>query len=291
MMYKNIYTGREIAIFTDTHAMYEPTVRVLEDIRKRGIYEIYSLGDNTTLGPNPREVLDLLDKYNVVQIMGNSEYYLTLGSAPFSYFTSLRERELDWVNDRVSDYISELEKLKPSIDLVIGNRKVALCHFASDVRWDYVENSTWFYQSNFGKSDSAKQFLYTNSYEYFDKIDMMLDKYGTTNAISRGYLSSKNEPLFDGKLVTWYDDVFEGHVHFPYEDSLDMTSIHTLRALALGEVNMEFKDKASYIILKEKILGGFDIERVFVSYDKRGLLDNIYSSSMPSKKRVLTYLK
>lgn len=291
MMNRNIYTGREIAIFTDTHAMYEPTVRVLEDIRKRGIYEIYSLGDNTTLGPNPREVLDLLDKYNVMQIMGNSEYYLTLGSAPFSYFTSLRERELDWVNDRVSDYISELEKLKPSIDLVIGNRKVALCHFASDVRWDYVENSTWFYQSNFGKSDSAKQFLYTNSYEYFDKIDMMLDRYGTTNDISRGYLSSKNEPLFDGKLVTWYDDVFEGHVHFSYEDKLDMTSIHTLRAVALGEVNMEFKDKASYIILKEKILGGFDIERVFVSYDKRRLLNNIYSSSMPSKKRVLTYLK
>ena len=48
-----------------------------------GISEIYSLGDNTSLGPNPREVLDLMDKYNVNQIMGNSEYYLTLGGSPF----------------------------------------------------------------------------------------------------------------------------------------------------------------------------------------------------------------
>lgn len=290
-MNKNIYTGREIAIFTDVHAMYEPLIRVLKDIRKRGIGEIYSLGDNTTLGPNPREVLDLLNEYNVIQIMGNSEYYLTLGSAPFSYFNSEREMGLDWVSDRVSDYISELKKLKPSMDLVIGNRKVALCHFASDVRWDYIENSTWSYQSNFGKSDSAKQFLYTNSYEYFNKIDVMLDKYGIYNAISRGYLSSKINPLFDGKMVTWYDDVFEGHVHFPYEDRLDMTNIHTLRALALGETNTNLKDRASYIILKEKILGGFDIERVFILFDRERLLDNIYNSSMPSKKRVLTYLK
>lgn len=291
MVNRNIYTGREIAIFTDTHAMYEPTVRILEDIRKRGIYEIYSLGDNTTLGPNPREVLDLLDEYGVVQIMGNSEYYLTLGSAPFSYFTPERERGLDWVNDRISDYISGFRLCKPSIDLVIGNRKVALCHFANDIRWDYIQHSTWSYQSNFGKSDSAKQFLYTNSCEYFDMIEMMLDRYGEDNIVNGGYLSSKNEPLFDGKMVTWYDDIFEGHVHFAYEDKLDMTSIHTLRAVALGEVNDWYKDKAVYTILKEKILGGFDIERVFVSYDKEGLLDNIYRSSMPSKKRVLTYLK
>ena len=37
----DIYTGREVAIFTDTHAMYEPTIAILEDIRYRGIKSSY----------------------------------------------------------------------------------------------------------------------------------------------------------------------------------------------------------------------------------------------------------
>lgn len=82
-----MYTGREVAIFTDAHALYEPTFAILEDIRKRGINEIYSLGDNIGFGPNPKEVIDLLDKYNVTSVAGNSEYYSTLGIEPFaSYF-------------------------------------------------------------------------------------------------------------------------------------------------------------------------------------------------------------
>ena len=40
------YTGRQIAIFADIHGLLEPAVAVLEDIKRRGITEIYSLGDN-----------------------------------------------------------------------------------------------------------------------------------------------------------------------------------------------------------------------------------------------------
>lgn len=42
-MKENLYTGREIAIFTDAHALLEPTKAALEDIDRRGIREIYSL--------------------------------------------------------------------------------------------------------------------------------------------------------------------------------------------------------------------------------------------------------
>ena len=66
-MSKN-YTGREIAIFTDAHGLLEPTQAALEDIASRGITEIYSLGDNIGVGPNPSEVLDLLIQYNVQSI-------------------------------------------------------------------------------------------------------------------------------------------------------------------------------------------------------------------------------
>ena len=287
----DIYTGREIAIFTDTHAMYEPTIAILEDIRFRGISDIYSLGDNTSLGPNPREVLDLMDKYNVNQIMGNSEYYLTLGGSPFNYWSEERERSLDWTNDRVQGYINDLKLYKPSLDLLLGDKKVALCHFGNDIRWDFIKHNTWIYQDNIGNGKSAKQFMFTNSDEYNKEVEYMINKYGVDNLKVQGYLSSKNTPMFDGKLITSYDDVFQGHVHFELDDRLNNTNIHTLRGAGMGELEENKKSMAYYIILKEKKMGGYDIEKVYVPFNKNSLLSSIYSSDMPTKTKILSYLK
>lgn len=287
----DIYTGREIAIFTDTHAMYEPTIAILEDIRFRGISEIYSLGDNTSLGPNPREVLDLMDKYNVNQIMGNSEYYLTLGGSPFNYWSEERERSLDWTNDRVQGYINNLKLYKPSLDLLLGGKKIALCHFGNDIRWDFVKHNTWIYQDNIGNGKSADQFMFTNGDEYNKEVEYMINKYGIDNPKVQGYLSSRNTPMFDGKLITSYDDVFQGHVHFELEDRLNNTNIHTLRGAGMGEYEKNKKSMAYYVILKEKKIGGYDIEKVYVPFNKNSLFSSIYSSDMPTKAKILGYLK
>lgn len=287
----DIYTGREVAIFTDTHAMYEPTIAILEDIRSKGISEIYSLGDNTSLGPNPKEVLDLMNEYNVKQVMGNSEYYLTLGGSPFSYWDMERERSLDWTNDKVKNYINDLKLYRASSEILLGGKRVALCHFGNDIRWDYIKHNTWIYQDNIGKEGSAKQFLFTNSSEYNSEIEYMINKYGINNPKVYGYLSSKNDPLFGGKVITFYDDVFEGHVHFEIEDKLGNTNIHTLRGAGMGEIDSNKKNMAYYIILKEKKQGGFDIEKVFVPFNKNSLLSSIYVSDMPSKSKILSYLK
>ena len=80
----NHYTGRKIGIFTDAHALVEPTVAALIDMKKNNIHEIYSLGDNVGVGPNPGEVIELLRNYSVISIAGNSEEYCTLGIEPFS---------------------------------------------------------------------------------------------------------------------------------------------------------------------------------------------------------------
>lgn len=77
------YAGREIAIFSDIHGLLEPTIAILNDIKKRGINEIYSLGDDIGVGHNPSEVLDLLGEFGVKSINGNSEDYSTLGTEPY----------------------------------------------------------------------------------------------------------------------------------------------------------------------------------------------------------------
>lgn len=283
------YTGREIALFADSHSMYEPTIAVLEDIRKKGIIEIYSLGDNVGFGPNPAEVFDLLEEYSVKSVAGNSEYYNTLGTEPYIYFYPEKIRSQEWTYDKLGT--SRVDKLKlypASIDILVGNKKVALCHFANDIRWDYVDNSTWTYQKDFEPGISSKQFLYTNSDVAKKVIEEGILHYKGNRA--NGFISAQKEPIFQGKKITYYDSVFQGHVHFEMTDRLKNTDIHTLRAIGMG-YSSKSDDKACYYILKERKDGSFDIEKKLVEYNKNHLISSVQTSDIPEKEKVLSFLK
>lgn len=278
----DIYTGREIAIFTDAHAMFEPLLAVLENIRKKGITEIYSLGDNVGLGPNPREVLDLLEEYNVKSVAGNSEFYNTIGLEPFIYFTEEKTKNQLWTREKLEDKIETLKSYPVSYDISLGNKRLGLCHFINDIRWDYLEHSTWTYQSNFQESINAKQFLYTNSKEAYE--------YMLTHSNDKAIKDAIKNPLFEGKKIEAYDAILQGHVHFDMKDKLNKTNIYTLRALGMGWKTSD-RSQASYYILKEKKDGTFDIEKKDVQYNKSNLILSIKSSSIPYKDKILTFLK
>lgn len=284
------YTGREIALFADCHSMYEPTIAVLEDIRKRGIIEIYSLGDNVGFGPNPAEVFDLLEDYNVKSVAGNSEYYNILGTEPYIYFYPEKIRSQEWTYDKLGT--SRIDKLKlypASIELLVGNKNVALCHFANDIRWDYVDNSTWTYQKDFEPGISSKQFLYTNSDTARKVIEEGIARYNGDSR-ANGFISAQKEPIFQGKKITDYDSVFQGHVHFEMTDRLKNTDIYTLRAIGMG-YSSKSDDKACYYILKERKDGSFDIEKILVEYNKNHLISNVQTCDIPEKEKVLRFLK
>lgn len=287
------YTGREVALITDCHSMYEPTLAVLEDIRRHGIDEIYSLGDNVGVGPNPAEVFDLLEEYNVRSVAGNSEYYNTLGIEPFPYFTEQKAASQKWTEEKLGkDRIKKLKFYPASIDLLMGNKKIALCHFANDVRWDFRDHSTHTYQRNFDDGDAAEQFLYTNSPEYNTKINNVLSSHKKSTPEIRGYASSKKEPLFDGKKVTDYDAVIQGHVHFDMDDFIENTDIYTLRAVGMGYGDRDPKDTACYYVLRErKDENGYDLEQRLVEFNRNSLLSNIYTSDIPNKELVLRFVK
>lgn len=289
---ENIYTGRQIAVITDAHSLYEPTLAVLEEIRKNGITEIYSLGDNIGEGPNPHEVLGLLEDYNVISVAGNSEYYNTLGIEPFIYFDEIRKENQEWTNSKLSN--SDLETLKlykPSLDLTIGDQKIALCHFANDIRWDYFgENSTWAYHGNFKRGKTSKQFLYTNSKEAKLKIKEAIEGKSLSNSRIAGYLDALNNPIFEGKRVTDYNAILQGHVHFNLSDRLFTTKIETLRAIGMGQTKKDL-DTACYYVLKEKCDGTFDIEKKLVDFNKNVMLANIVSSDIPHKEKILRFVR
>lgn len=285
------FTGREIAIFTDCHSMYEPTLAVLEDIKRNGITEIYSLGDNVGLGPNPCEVFDLLEEYGVISVAGNSEYYNTLGIEPFPYFYDAKARSQEWTASKLGkERIKKMEVYPASIDLVLGGERLALCHFANDVRWDFHDHSTHTYQADFESGHAAEQFLYTNSDECKKKVSNCIISKKKGDKTARGYISSKENPLFDGKRVTDYDAIIQGHVHFDMEDEIEGTDIHTLRAVGMGHKG-ERVDTACYYVFKEKKDGSFVKEKRSVTFNRDNMMASIHNSDLPNKEAILRYVK
>lgn len=61
------------ALISDIHGNLEALSAVLEDIRGRGVDEIYCLGDIIGYGPNPCECLDAVIRHCPVTILGNHD--------------------------------------------------------------------------------------------------------------------------------------------------------------------------------------------------------------------------
>lgn len=275
--------ARKIAIFTDAHALLEPTEAALEDMQRREITEIYSLGDNIGVGPNPSEVLDLLENYGVKSLAGNSEEYTTLGIEPFTYFNALKEQSQLWTLSKLNEHQKGVIAAWPrSIELLVGGKKLALCHFANDVRFDYHFNSTWSYQNRINNHEEAyKQFLYTNSEEQLESMYKMIERYGKDSPFIKGVVSALDEPLFTAKRVEFFDAIIQGHVHWKIYESSPSTDFYAIRAVGMA-YGKDPIDTASYVILTEKE-DGYDFDEVLVRYDREKMEYNILNSGMPDQ--------
>ncbi len=284
------YTGKEVGVFADCHSMYEPTLAILEDMRRRGITEIYSLGDNVGLGPNPVEVFDLLDEFNVQSVAGNAEYYNTIGVDAFPYLVDERLDSQVWTERKLGpERIKELKMYPASRDIMLGNRKIALCHFANDVRWDFRDRSVHTYATSVG--GNTEQLRYTNSEAALRKITNCIVSNRGNESLVKGYMAAREEPIFGSKLVTDYDCILQGHYHFELNDLLDDTEVYTLRAVGMGYEGAEKDNEACYYILKERKDGDIEIEKIYVPFNRNALLSSIHTCDLPSKEQVLRYVR
>jgi predicted phosphodiesterase len=62
-----------IAVISDIHGNFEAFNEVLKDIYYNRIDRIVNLGDSIGYGPEPEEVLNLIEKRNITNILGNHE--------------------------------------------------------------------------------------------------------------------------------------------------------------------------------------------------------------------------
>jgi predicted phosphodiesterase len=76
-----------IAVISDIHGNLEAFRQVLKDMEQMGVDKVICLGDNIGYGPEPNEVVHLINELDIACTMGNHE----LGIAQPEY--------MDWFND------------------------------------------------------------------------------------------------------------------------------------------------------------------------------------------------
>ncbi len=93
-----------LAIISDVHANLEAFRAVLDDIAKKGIKDIISLGDLIGYGPSPVECILLAVKHEIRGVMGNHEVALFKKNTRFN---AKAQRALDFTRKMVRAYTKD----------------------------------------------------------------------------------------------------------------------------------------------------------------------------------------
>lgn len=278
------YTGRKIAIFNGSYSLLEPLEAIIEDIKRLGITEIYSLGNNIGFGPKPVEVIDTLEAYGIKSVIGNFEKYCTLGFRPYNLSDAndiLKSRE--WTLAKLgAERLNFIKTFPYSYDIDIGGQKAACCCFANDIRTDYYFYNSESYSQKFKEGESYEQFLYTNSPEHFKTIQDNIDRFGYNAPLIKGYVSARDYPLFGGKPVTWYNAIIQGSSNKTLFETADNTAFYTISPLVVSKEGF-LSNIAFYIILHERTNGeGFALEKRYVIFNGESMEKAILNSDEPT---------
>jgi len=86
-----------IAVFTDIHGNLEALEAILHDIKRKRIKQVYFLGDAVTFGPDSSACLKLLQKHNVMCVVGNHEQRLFRYDKSVSKMTTGGIRHFEYI--------------------------------------------------------------------------------------------------------------------------------------------------------------------------------------------------
>lgn len=123
-----------IAFISDIHSNYSAFKTVYAEIKRRGIDEIYCLGDIVGYHTMPNEVIDFLRSSNIICIKGNHDNDVLN--------KKFKDKQLDifrWTYDCLSrENLEWLTSLSESMEIFIGDYKAYLCHGSPDSIEEYM---------------------------------------------------------------------------------------------------------------------------------------------------------
>ena len=134
----------KIALISDTHANLPAFEAVLEDIRVQGVDQIVFLGDAATLGPHPKETLDLLRALGCVCILGNHDAaILDLARATDLQIGPSLHATLQWGRDLLDEaHFDFLRSFIPTYELNLGAVSLLCFHGSPRSNIDMILSTT-----------------------------------------------------------------------------------------------------------------------------------------------------
>lgn len=263
------------ALLTDIHANDEAFKAILEDIEKRQIKHIFSLGDLVGLGPSPSECINLAIEHKVINILGNNDYYNLFPFETFKHFRDNTSKGLlnaKWTKAQLSPHqLKYLRKMPPSLDIIINGKLIGLCHFPTDCR--YYPGAVWIY-SNEGPT-------------IFHRTNTKLDEKYFIEEKNAGIIDAEKKPLFDGKTTDKYHTIIHGHFHFERLHKKDSNIQPNFFSLNASGVAID--DEAIYYII-EPYKNSYRINRIEVPYQKDKLHQKLKKMSYPNKSTFIDYI-
>lgn len=123
-----------IALISDLHGVLEAAECVLADIAQTGVDQIICLGDVTLFGPQPREVLHLVQMLACPVVMGNTDAW-ALDPQPPATRDADSQRYAD-VEGWGAAQLDEADRVyirtfRPVIDFTVDERTRLLCYHGS----------------------------------------------------------------------------------------------------------------------------------------------------------------
>lgn len=134
-----------IAIISDIHGNFTAFKAVLADIKSQNIDNIVCLGDTVTLGPQPKEVLDLLKELNCVTIKGNHDAAIVHPDLAQQYeITEYLIPDLYWCRERLTkEDLTLIDGFKTTFEMTLPNEvKVLFFHGSPLSSTDIIQATT-----------------------------------------------------------------------------------------------------------------------------------------------------
>ena len=127
----------KIAIISDIHGNLEALKAVLQDIKNRGITEIYCLGDIICKGVHSMECIELIKKSCKVVLQGNCDDYFTKEHDLSKIEDKTEKDRIRWMRNTLSDEDRNyLQSLPISYEFYLSGRLVRIFHASPNSAYD-----------------------------------------------------------------------------------------------------------------------------------------------------------
>ena len=257
----------KIAMISDVHGNITALNAVLNDIEKRGIKRIFSLGDNIIKCVHPDLVIDKLKEVCEIILLGNSDYAICRPEAKNKKFWS---REI--LGEERANFICNLPV---SYDFYMSGHLIRLFH-ASPYSLSHIYNPMF--------SNKGTVFAGT-------EIEDPQDLFKNTDFIGKG----PNDPEPD---IVGY-----GHIHTPCVVRFKNKTIFNPGSVGIpvemlnsdiNDPSNKFSTLASYIIIEgnygSKDLDSISFNLVRVPYDIQKEVHDIEVANIPNKDMIIRSL-